>query len=146
VLVHARATVRSLINTQLALLSLTLYAPQEYNVNSITTLISTHKGYHNLLPAILTEGEERDEISGNTAAAQPSRHLANATLFMLARNSEVDNAVNSVLEVEDRFNRKYGYPWVFLNEEPFSDDFKRCAARSPLLPAAPMSRASVHLT
>ncbi len=146
-LVHARATVRSLINIQLALFSLTLYTPQEYNpVNSITTLISTHKGYHNLLPAILAEDEERVEINANTAAAQPSRHLANATLFMLARNSEVDNAVNSVLEVEDRFNRKYGYPWVFLNEEPFSDEFKRCAASSPLLPAAPMSRASVHLT
>ncbi|KAI0298254.1 glycosyltransferase family 15 protein [Russula brevipes] len=49
----------------------------------------------------------------------------NATLLMLARNSDLDSAVYTVRALEDRFNRKYGYPWVFLNEEPFSDDFKR---------------------
>lgn len=27
--------------------------------------------------------------------------------------------------MEDRFNRQYKYPWVLLNEEPFTDDFKR---------------------
>lgn len=50
--------------------------------------------------------------------------LANATLLMLARNSDTDGALKSVRELEDRFNHKYQYPWVFLNEEPFSDDFK----------------------
>ncbi|CCL98020.1 uncharacterized protein FIBRA_00013 [Fibroporia radiculosa] len=50
---------------------------------------------------------------------------ANATLLMLARNSDVEGAVRSVREVEDRFNRRWGYPWVFLNEEAFSDEFKR---------------------
>ena len=114
-------------NPQLALFSFVLYTPKEYNpVNSITTFMSTHKAYQNLVPGI-AKGEEQVEISADTAAAPPPRHLANATLFMLARNSEVDSAVNSVRELEDRFNRKYGYPWVFLNEEPFSDDFKRCA-------------------
>jgi alpha 1,2-mannosyltransferase len=55
------------------------------------------------------------------------RHRTNATLLMLARNSDLDGAVQAVRELEDRFNRKHNYPWVFLNEEPFSDDFKRCA-------------------
>ena len=77
--------------------------------------MTTHKAHQNVLPAILTEGEEGVEISADIAAAPPRRHLANATLFMLTRNSDVDGAVNSVREVEDRFNRKYGYPWVFLN-------------------------------
>lgn len=45
---------------------------------------------------------------------------------MLARNSDVEGAVRSVRELEDRFNRKFRYPWVFLNEEDFDDDFKRC--------------------
>jgi hypothetical protein len=132
-------------NPQLALFSFTLYTPQEYNpVNSITNFISTHKSYQKLVPAIPAEGEERVEISADIAAAPPRRHLANATLFMLARNSDVDSAVNSVREVEDRFNRKYGYPWVFLNEEPFSDDFKRCAPSLPLPLAVLSSCATVH--
>lgn len=51
---------------------------------------------------------------------------ANATLLMLARNSDIEGAMRSVRELEDRFNRKFGYPWTFLNEEPFSEEFKRC--------------------
>lgn len=51
--------------------------------------------------------------------------LANATLLMLARNSEVDTAANSVRELEDKFNKQFGYPWVFLNEVEFSDEFKQ---------------------
>ncbi|KAI0054088.1 glycosyltransferase family 15 protein [Auriscalpium vulgare] len=30
----------------------------------------------------------------------------------------------SVQQMEDRFNRRHGYPWVFLNDEPFTDTFK----------------------
>ncbi|KAJ3771276.1 glycosyltransferase family 15 protein [Lentinula raphanica] len=50
---------------------------------------------------------------------------ANATFVILARNSDVDNTVRSIREIEDRFNRRFRYPYVFLNEEPFSDDFKK---------------------
>ena len=129
-------------NPQLALF--TLYTPEEYSpVHSINTFITSHKTYQNLVPEKLAEGEQRVEISANIPAAPPPRHLANATLFMLARNSDVDSAVNTVREVEDRFNLKYGYPWVFLNEEPFSDDFKRCApSHLPHPLAFPLSRAS----
>ncbi|KAI0067471.1 glycosyltransferase family 15 protein [Artomyces pyxidatus] len=66
----------------------------------------------------------------------PLRRRANATLVMLARNSDVDGAVRSVRELEDRFNRHFNYPWVFLNEEPFTDEFKR---RVQVLTSAPVS-------
>ncbi|RDB21751.1 Glycolipid 2-alpha-mannosyltransferase 2 [Hypsizygus marmoreus] len=49
---------------------------------------------------------------------------ANATFVILARNSDVSGAVRSVRDIEDRFNRGHGYPYVFLNEEPFSEEFK----------------------
>ncbi|KAF7341241.1 Glycosyltransferase family 15 protein [Mycena venus] len=50
---------------------------------------------------------------------------ANATFVMLARNSDLEGALLSVRALEDRFNRRFGYPYVFLNEEEFSEDFKR---------------------
>lgn len=28
-------------------------------------------------------------------------------------------------QMEDRFNKKFDYPWVFLNDEPFSEEFKK---------------------
>lgn len=47
----------------------------------------------------------------------------NATLLMLVRNSELEGALDSMRSLEDRFNRNYKYPWVFLNDEPFDIDF-----------------------
>ncbi|KAG8217538.1 glycolipid 2-alpha-mannosyltransferase-domain-containing protein [Butyriboletus roseoflavus] len=50
---------------------------------------------------------------------------ANATLMILARNSDIDGVIQSMEQVESRFNRKFKYPWVFLNEVEFSAEFKR---------------------
>lgn len=60
---------------------------------------------------------------GASSAPAPGRR-ANATILMLARNSDTDSALRSVRELEDRFNHQFHYPWTFLNEEPFSEDFK----------------------
>ncbi|PWW80083.1 Glycosyltransferase Family 15 protein [Tuber magnatum] len=46
-----------------------------------------------------------------------------ATLVMLVRNSELYGALSSIRMVEDRFNRKFHYPWTFLNDKPFTDEF-----------------------
>lgn len=50
---------------------------------------------------------------------------ANAVMLMLARNNELEGAVNSVKQLEEKFNQRYHYPWVFLNDEPFTEDFKQ---------------------
>ncbi|KAI5290705.1 alpha 1,2-mannosyltransferase 2.4.1 [Ascosphaera acerosa] len=49
----------------------------------------------------------------------------NATFVTLARNSDVWEIAKSIRQVEDRFNRNYGYDWVFLNDGDFDDEFKR---------------------
>lgn len=51
---------------------------------------------------------------------------ANAAIVMLARNSDLKGILVSMKQMEDRFNKKFRYPYVFLNEEPFSDQFKTC--------------------
>lgn len=48
----------------------------------------------------------------------------NATIYMLVRNFELQEALESMRELEDRFNKNYRYPWVFLNDEEFTDEFK----------------------
>ncbi|KAL3228918.1 putative mannosyltransferase KTR2 [Nakaseomyces bracarensis] len=47
----------------------------------------------------------------------------NATLMMLVRNWELEGALKSMRALEDRFNHRYQYDWVFLNDVPFTDDF-----------------------
>lgn len=45
---------------------------------------------------------------------------------MLARNGDLPGVVKSIKQMEDRFNKRFHYPYVFLNEEAFSDKFKEC--------------------
>ncbi|KAF8701399.1 hypothetical protein AX14_000466 [Amanita brunnescens Koide BX004] len=49
---------------------------------------------------------------------------ANAVMFMLTRNVDLPYVISSMKQLEDRFNGKFGYPYVFLNDEPFSDEFR----------------------
>ena len=48
----------------------------------------------------------------------------NATFVTLARNNDVWEIARSIRQVEDRFNRKFNYDWVFLNDKPFDETFK----------------------
>ncbi|KAH7076089.1 glycolipid 2-alpha-mannosyltransferase-domain-containing protein, partial [Paraphoma chrysanthemicola] len=49
---------------------------------------------------------------------------ASAVLLMLARNTEIDGAIASVRSVQEQFNDNFGYPWVFLNDVEWSEEFK----------------------
>ncbi|KAF2754525.1 glycosyl transferase [Pseudovirgaria hyperparasitica] len=49
----------------------------------------------------------------------------NATFVTLARNSDIWEIAKSIRHVEDRFNRRYNYDWVFLNDQEFDDNFKK---------------------
>ena len=49
---------------------------------------------------------------------------ANATFVILARNFELKSLVKTLKQIEDRFSHQYHYPYVFLNEEPFTEEFK----------------------
>lgn len=73
----------------------------------------------------LTSAAFVQEIEYDTPIVVPQSGQANAVILFLARNSDLDGVVSSVRQLEDRFNRIYHYPWVFLNDEPFTEEFKR---------------------
>jgi hypothetical protein len=60
----------------------------------------------------------------NKHLEQPNGSLVNATFVVLCRNSDLGDILWSVQQMEDRFNRRFGYPWVFLNDEPFTKEFQ----------------------
>lgn len=49
---------------------------------------------------------------------------ANAAFVMLARNSELGDVISSMKSMERHFNQWFNYPWVFLNDVEFDDQFK----------------------
>lgn len=53
-----------------------------------------------------------------------------ATFVTLARNEDLYELLPSIQSIEDRFNHKFGYDWVFLNDVPFTDEFKRETTKS----------------
>ncbi|KAJ7723709.1 glycolipid 2-alpha-mannosyltransferase-domain-containing protein [Mycena olivaceomarginata] len=77
--------------------------------------------YHE--PPYKTAVPEKYYLTPDVNGTMP-RH-ANATIVMLARNGDLNGVVRSLTQLEAKFNTRLGYPYVFLNEEPFSDDFKR---------------------
>jgi mannosyltransferase len=61
----------------------------------------------------------------NYAPDNPNSARINATILSLVRNSEVDDMVSSMRDLERTWNHKFNYPWTFFNDEPFSEEFKR---------------------
>ena len=73
--------------------------------------------YQNGVPAEYFDTVKEDKPS-------PPERKANAAIVSLARNGDIDGIVFSMKQMEDRFNKRYRYPYVFLNEEVFSEEFK----------------------
>lgn len=46
-----------------------------------------------------------------------------ACFVSLVRNSDTFDIIGSIRQVEDRFNKKHGYTWVFMNDRLFEDQF-----------------------
>ncbi|GAA5798862.1 hypothetical protein HPULCUR_004268 [Helicostylum pulchrum] len=65
-------------------------------------------------------------------ACLPQKHLeknpptkrAKAAMVILVRNKEQDAIAETLVNFQDKFNRNFDYPYVFLNEEPFTEEFK----------------------
>ncbi len=56
-----------------------------------------------------------------------------AAIITLVRNEELSGIMQSMRQLEYHWNHKYRYPWIFFNEQPFSQAFKVClSSPSPL--------------
>lgn len=80
-------------------------------------------------PNLEVSGEPEEPLvrvkGDNYAPNNPNSARANATLLSLVRNSELDDMISSMRDLERTFNHKFNYPWLFLNDVPFTDEFKQ---------------------
>lgn len=54
-----------------------------------------------------------------------SKPRANATLMSLVRNEELKDLLTTMADVERTFNSKFNYPWTFINDKKFTEEFKQ---------------------
>ncbi|KAJ7155949.1 glycosyltransferase family 15 protein [Mycena crocata] len=80
---------------------------------------------HKEEPPHKTPVADEHKTEHSTTISSPDGRRANAVFVILARNGDLNGIIVSMKQMEDRFNKKYNYPYVFLNEEPFSDGFKK---------------------
>ena len=92
-------------------LSIVGISPPEHDVNKAT---KTYNDY-------LSSPEHRALIYPE----EDDRARGKAAIIALVRNSELREMSQSMRELEETFNRKFKYPWIFFNDEPFDDKFKR---------------------
>lgn len=65
-----------------------------------------------------------NELHFKTTTPNNNSTTVKAAFVVLVRNSELDDLRSAMRQMEDRFNHRYNYPWVFLNDADFSDEFK----------------------
>ncbi|KAJ8653247.1 hypothetical protein O0I10_011095 [Lichtheimia ornata] len=58
------------------------------------------------------------------AVQAPNPNRVKAAFVILARNGDLTGVRYAMRQVEDRFNHKFNYPYVFLNEQDFTTEFK----------------------
>lgn len=95
--------------------------------------LTTHKldqfGDKSVVSEIFLSSQIDSPFNVGCSVPDSSQPRANASLVVLARNSEVLDVVKSMKSMERHFNQWYNYPWVFLNDEPFDDTFKETVAK-----------------
>ena len=70
----------------------------------------------------LTPQQWLTKYSGDVHAAFKSNR-PRAAIISLVRNEELDGIVESMDQLEFRWNHKYQYPWIFFSEEGFTEHF-----------------------
>ena len=68
------------------------------------------------------EGPRNESQLEKAALVMLVRYVSVMNTSIDGRNSELHPARSAMREVEDRFNKRFGYPWVFMNDEPFTDE------------------------
>jgi alpha 1,2-mannosyltransferase len=53
-----------------------------------------------------------------------------AVIVILCRNSELDQLQKTIKSFEKAFNKRFRYPYLFINDQPFTDEFKTSIARN----------------
>ena len=116
---------------------------QKIYFNSTAATLPPHFLHDNLPVVTTTQTKTKSVVTTElleVATPEPTTILldtppppkrANATFVFLCRNSDLAGVVSSIRQTEDRFNRHHQYPWVLLNEEPFTDEFKESVISAP---------------
>ncbi|CAO3657553.1 unnamed protein product [Mucor hiemalis] len=74
--------------------------------------------------------DERACLPQRLLETAPPVRKAKAAMVILVRNKEQQAIAETIVNFQDKFNKNFDYPYVFLNEEPFTEEFKSAMKRA----------------
>ncbi|PVF95289.1 putative mannosyltransferase [Serendipita vermifera] len=96
----------------------------------IVLLLSFHSDLRERLRYKLQDQWRKFNEASYEKGKYPQIGTMNATFVVLAQNSEIDGVILSIEQIEESFNKRYHYPYVFLNDVPFTKEFKERTTRA----------------
>lgn len=91
--------------------------------------LTTWASYSQHLPSRISRHFQRADSPEAMTTTDPDRR-AKAAIIVLARNADLPGVLLSMQSMEQRFNRKYQYPYVFLNNGAFDSEFRQRTSAS----------------
>lgn len=80
---------------------------------------------YQVLTDLLNQKISEPKVPNLVRAGASDYERANATLLILARTSDLKSIIHTMKQIETTFNSKFNYPYVFLNDKQFSENFKK---------------------
>ena len=98
----------------------------ENDVNK-TTSNKAYKENLKLYRDALSQKIDEPQVEGLVRSDESSYNAGNAvpaTILSLVMNKDLKELVESIKQLEEKFNSKFNYPYTFLNDQDFSEEFK----------------------
>ncbi|KAJ2009772.1 hypothetical protein GGI04_000184 [Coemansia thaxteri] len=86
---------------------------------------SAHGIYQNWSDSLSNLGKYGGNAAGVNEYAPRGVKPVKGALVALVRNDDLFGMRKAVRQLEDRWNHKYNYPYIFLNDQPFTREFKQ---------------------
>ncbi|CAI4055783.1 hypothetical protein SKDZ_02G3050 [Saccharomyces kudriavzevii ZP591] len=86
----------------------------------VEVLAENEQLYDEILAQEITE----PKVDNLVRSGDPLSGKGNGTILSLVKNSDLENIIGSIRQLEKQYNKNFGYPYTFLNDEEFTDEFK----------------------
>lgn len=102
-----------------------LYVPLQGGGNGRQAVLSHNSAvYDKVMAQEVHEPKDFDMESIRPPEDVKSYQRESATIVALVRNNEIGKIKRTIVQFEEKFNKKFEYPYTFINDQPFSENFK----------------------
>ncbi|CAI4037433.1 hypothetical protein SMKI_02G3080 [Saccharomyces mikatae IFO 1815] len=94
------------------------YDKESFDPNEV--LADNKELYDEFLATEISEPKVKNLVR----SGDPLSGKAKGTILILVRNVDLKKIISSIQQLEEEYNKNFGYPYTFLNDEEFTDEFK----------------------